>query len=202
VRALRDLRTLLAKNNLRDCADYIEDKSHPRLWRLLAESGLEKLDLGAAEKAYVRCSDYPGIQFVKRLRVLQDKGKRRAEVAARFARFEEAEGIYRGGDRADLAVELRMRTGEWGRVLELLAMGIAGGGDDELLRLARNRLGDQLADKAQWAQAIPLYAAAGNLEALAEAYYVRCRCFSLTPPPFFFFAVVVAFAAAWGAVRM
>ena len=40
------------------------------LRRLLAESSLEKLDLEMAEKAFVRCEDYQGIQFVKRLKKL------------------------------------------------------------------------------------------------------------------------------------
>ena len=38
--------------------------------RLLAESSLESLDLEMAEKAFVRCGDYQGIHFVKRLRKL------------------------------------------------------------------------------------------------------------------------------------
>ena len=38
--------------------------------RLLAESALEKLDLEVAEKAFVRCQDYQGIQFVKKLNKL------------------------------------------------------------------------------------------------------------------------------------
>ena len=71
IRSLRDSRTLLSRNGLKDSMQFIEDNSHPRLWRLLAETALEKQDLNAAEKAFVSCSDYPGIQFVKRLRVLQ-----------------------------------------------------------------------------------------------------------------------------------
>ena len=38
--------------------------------RLLAESSLETLDLEMAEKAFVRCGDYQGIHFVKRLKKL------------------------------------------------------------------------------------------------------------------------------------
>jgi len=110
---------------------------------------------------------------VKRLRLLGDKTKQRAEVAASFARFEEAENLYRAADRMDLAVELRMRTGEWGRVLELLeAPGGGGAGDDELLKLTRDRLGDFYADRGQWTKAIPLYQSTGNAEALCEAYYI------------------------------
>jgi hypothetical protein len=58
-RSLRDSRTLLVRNGLRDSTQFIEDNAHPRLWRLLAETALEKLDLPTAEKAFVACSDYP-----------------------------------------------------------------------------------------------------------------------------------------------
>jgi hypothetical protein len=40
-----------------------------------------------------------GIQFVKRLRKLDDPLKQQAEVAAYFKRFDEAERIYREMDR-------------------------------------------------------------------------------------------------------
>ena len=65
-----------------------------RLWRILAESALEQLNFVVADKAFVRCSDYQGIQFVKRLKVLTDRKHQRAEVAVYFRRFDEAENIY------------------------------------------------------------------------------------------------------------
>ncbi len=170
VRSLRDLRTLLMRNTLRDCISFVEDKAHPRLWRILAETAIDRLDLAVAEKAFVERSDYPGIQFVKRLRLLGDRVKQRAEVLASFNRIGEAETALKAADRVDLAVELRMRVGDWRKVLELLRAG--GGGDDEMLRLAQNRLGDSLAESQRWAEAIPLYQATGNSDALAEAYYI------------------------------
>jgi WD repeat-containing protein 35 len=36
----------------------------------LAEASLEELELEMAEKGFVRCEDYSGIQFVKQLRHL------------------------------------------------------------------------------------------------------------------------------------
>lgn len=59
------------------------------MWRLLAETALEKLDFNVADKAFVMCKDYQGIQFVKRLRVLDDKMKQAAEVAVYFQRFDD-----------------------------------------------------------------------------------------------------------------
>jgi WD repeat-containing protein 35 len=41
-----------------DVVSFIEDNAHPRLWRILAEAALEKLDCNVADKAFVHCSDY------------------------------------------------------------------------------------------------------------------------------------------------
>ncbi|CAG2226168.1 IFT121 [Mytilus edulis] len=70
-----------------------------RLKRLLAESALEQLNLKVAEQAFVRCKDYQGIEFVKRLGNLQREDMKQAEVAAYFRRFEEAERKYLDMDR-------------------------------------------------------------------------------------------------------
>ena len=60
--------------------------SHDRLWRLLAEAAIEQLDFATAESAYVRCKDYPGIQFVKRLQNIQNQTIQKADVAGWFNR--------------------------------------------------------------------------------------------------------------------
>jgi WD repeat-containing protein 35 len=67
--------------------------------RLLAESALESLNLKVADQAFVRCKDYQGIEFVKRLGNLQSDTMKQAEVAAYFKRFEEAERMYLDMDR-------------------------------------------------------------------------------------------------------
>ena len=86
VKSLRDTRDLLEKVGIKDSMTFIEENPHPRLWRLLAEAAVEGLDLATAETAYVRCKDYPGIQFVKRLANITNKNVQRAEVAAWFNR--------------------------------------------------------------------------------------------------------------------
>ena len=63
---MRDARDILKSVGLKDAYTYIDTNTHPRLWKLLAEASLENLDFVMAEKAFVRCSDYQGIQFVKR----------------------------------------------------------------------------------------------------------------------------------------
>ena len=134
------------------------------------------------------CKDYQGIQFVKRLRVLDDKMKQSAEVAVYFQRFDDvrswcaagvehclthvwlvqAEAIYREIDRKDLAIELRMRLGDWFRVVQLVQ---SGGGDDELLTLAWNKIGDYFWERQKPAKAVQYYAQAKNVEMQVTCHY-------------------------------
>lgn len=48
--------------------------------RLLAEAAVKKLDLSTAEAAFVRCSDYAGIQLVKRISNVTSDILKRAQV--------------------------------------------------------------------------------------------------------------------------
>jgi len=166
-KSLRDTRDILTKvSNLKDAFNYVEANPHPRLWRLLAEAALDQLDFSVAEKAFVRFEDYQGIQLVKRLRLLDDRIKQKAEVAAYFQRFDEAEGLYREIDRKDLAIDLRVRLGDWFRVIQL-----AHQGNEDLLTQAWSSIGDYYADRGKWSNAAQYYAKAQNNGALVDAYY-------------------------------
>ncbi|KAJ8321655.1 hypothetical protein KUTeg_000126 [Tegillarca granosa] len=170
IKSLRDTRDLLEKVGIADAQQFIEDNPHPRLWRLLAESALEQLNLKVAEQAFVRCRDYQGIEFVKRLGNLQNENMKQAEVAAYFRRFEEAERKYLDMDRRDLAVSLRKKLGDWFRVVQLLKTGA--GGDDVQLEEAWNAIGDYYADRQKWQQAVTYYVQGRNQERLSECYYM------------------------------
>lgn len=61
---------ILATVGIKDALQFIEDNPHPRLWRILAEAALDKLDFNVAERAFVKCQDFHAIQLVKRLRQL------------------------------------------------------------------------------------------------------------------------------------
>ncbi|XP_049640768.1 WD repeat-containing protein 35 isoform X1 [Suncus etruscus] len=171
IRSLRDSRALIEKVGIEDASQFIEDNPHPRLWRLLAEAALQKLDLKTAEQAFVRCKDYQGIKFVKSLGNLQTESMKQAEVAAYFGRFEEAERMYLDMDRRDLAIGLRLKLGDWFRVLQILKTG-SGDADDSLLEQAHNAIGDYFADRQKWLNAVQYYVQGRNQERLAECYYM------------------------------
>lgn len=54
-----------------------------------------------------------GIQAVKQLGRLDTALKQDAEIALYLKQFDEAETLYRRMDRPDLAIDMRMRLGEW-----------------------------------------------------------------------------------------
>ncbi|KAF7710784.1 WD repeat-containing protein 35 isoform X2 [Silurus meridionalis] len=171
IRSLRDSRALIEKVGIEDASQFIEDNPHPRLWRLLAEAALQKLELKMAEQAFVRCKDYQGIELVKRVDKLQSEDMKQAEVAAYFGRFEEAEKMYLDMDRRDLAINLRIKLGDWFRVLQLLRSG-SGDSDDALQEQAYNAIGDYFADRQKWLNAVQYYLQGRNQERLAECYYM------------------------------
>lgn len=49
----------------------------------------------------------------------------------------------------DLAIGLRLKLGDWFRVLQILKTG-SGDADDSLLEQAHNAIGDYFADRQKW----------------------------------------------------
>lgn len=170
VKWLRDIKSLILTSGLKPAVEYAEEKSHPRLWKEISSAALLQLNLEVASAAFIRCEDYQGIQFLKRLRKLEDPLKKQAEVAAYCLDFDGAEKKYLDMDRKDLAIDLRIRLGDWFRVVQLIKSG--GGGDDALLEKAWNHIGDHYFERQRWAQAITYYLQGRNSEKLAEVYYI------------------------------
>ena len=90
-KSLRDTRDFLTTVSLKDAVDFVEKNPHKRLWKLIAESALDKLNFNIAERAFVKNEDYFGVQFVTRLQSYDEKHKQKAEIAAYFKRYDEAE---------------------------------------------------------------------------------------------------------------
>lgn len=143
-KSLRDTRDLLTTVSLKEAVDFVEKNPHRRLWKLLAEAALDKLNFNIAERCLVKNEDYHGIQLIGKMQNLDEKTKQKAEVACYFKRYDEAEQIYKDIGRKDLALDLRMRLGDWARVVQLMEQGA---GNDEMLKKAYKNLGDFSAER-------------------------------------------------------
>lgn len=174
VKSLRDTEELLAHVGIAEAKQFIEDNSHPRLWRLFAQAALKQLDLDAAESAFVRCTNYAGIQLVKRLRAMRSASGgeqlQRAEVAAFFGEFDEAEKLYLDCDRKDLAVELRRTLCDWFRTVQLYRMGPASMSDQQMEQVWREIAGN-FASSRSWPAAREYYEKAHDVAGLMESLY-------------------------------
>lgn len=169
IKSLRDTKELLARVGLREAEEFVRDNPHPRLWRLLGEHALRQLDLEAAESAMVRCADYLGIRFVKRLRGIHEPGLRRAEVLGFLGAYDEAEQAYLELDRRDLAVALRQKLADYPRALQLMRLGSTG--SDAQLEQAHVRWGEQLAARQEWREAREHLEHGRDPERLLDCHY-------------------------------
>lgn len=167
-KSLREVRDVIIAEGLQGGYIYAEKHSHPRLWKLLANAALEDLELTIAEKSFVRCGDYYGVQLVKQLLLMTDKMKAKAEASVYLNKYDEAETIYREIDRKDLAIQLRKRLGDYSRVVQLLQ---TGGGNDSLVREAWDKIGEHYSDRLKWKKAATYFQLSRNFEQLAECYY-------------------------------
>ena len=173
---LRDLRGILAEKGLGEAIQFAQDHTQNKLWKTISETALTNLEFDTANMAMVRCMDYQGIQFIKRMKKLDDSLKKSAEVAAFCHQFENAEKQYLDMDRKDLAVDLRMRMGDWFRVVQLIKTGSAS--DDKILEEAWNNIGDYYYDRQRWCliltrpQAITYYTQGRNTDRLIDLYFI------------------------------
>lgn len=166
---MREARQVLQTAPIKEAFMYVENHSHPKLWALLAEQALSVLDFDHAEMAVVRSGDYPAIQFVKRVKLLEDPQKQQAEIHVYYNRFEEAEKIYKDIDRKDLALKLHYRLGDWFRVVQLVQ---EGGGDETHMRKAWENIGDFYADRQKWTKASQYYTQCRQLHKLSHTFFM------------------------------
>ncbi|CAI5455549.1 unnamed protein product [Caenorhabditis angaria] len=159
-KALRDVKLLLERMKIDEATEFIEKNPHPRLWRLLAEVALNKLDVATAEHAYVKLRDYSGITFCKKLLNIQNGEIQRAEVFSHLSKFDKAEKIFLQNDRRDLAIAMYTKINDWKHVLQLLTAD----DDDSVRQTALKNVGDSLYDHMKYQEAAMVYKQADCLE--------------------------------------
>ena len=129
-KTLKDTRDFLTQYSLKEAVEFVEQNPHQRLWKLIAETALDKFNFNIAERAFVKTDDYDGVKLIQRLQNFDEKNKQKAEISAWYGRYDEAEDIYRTIDRKDLALDMRRKLGDWPKVVQLIEQGA--GNDDEL----------------------------------------------------------------------
>lgn len=66
-KTLKDTRDFLTTVSLKEAAEFVEKNPHPRLWKLIAETALDKMNLNIAERSFVKTDNYDGVKLIQRL---------------------------------------------------------------------------------------------------------------------------------------
>ncbi|XP_018647613.1 putative wd-repeat protein [Schistosoma mansoni] len=167
---VRDFKQILEKDGLEKASEFINDNPHTKLRHLFIEACLEKQNLEMAELQFVHLQEYSGIQFIKRLRNIQSKLIRKAEILVYFKKHDEAETLLLNNDRSDLAVELRKRLGDWFRVAQLTKDTGILMKDLEQAEIW-NGIGDYYRSQMLWDKASDYYKQGNDLLKFAECLY-------------------------------
>lgn len=169
-KVLRELRIKLQDRpavSIDDILNYAKEQKKNKLWDELAETFMSEMNFTLAEKCYLETTNYRGLQFLKRIRLLKDANIQRAQVLSYLGRFDEAQSIYNSMDRLDLAIEMRASIGDFERVIDIIGPNSVG--NDESKAKAYSNVGDQHAEAAEWTSAAEHYSYAGD-----EAKYATC----------------------------
>lgn len=170
---LRNVRETIEKIGISKAKELVLKNSSPRLWRILGEAAMEKLELKTAEEAFIHCKDYLAIQVIKKLKNYSDDTLKSAEIAAFFGRHEDAENLYRSIDRLDLATEHQRLIGDEQKVLQILKTTHDSAlSDDTQLRNSCKNIGIKSFYDKNWAVACKYLNDAGEFKKNIRAHYM------------------------------
>ena len=170
-RILRDLRELIKQNlPIDDIYRFVDEHSNRKLWEILANYSLNKLDFSTAEKAMIHMNDYMGLYFIKRVKTIDDDNLKKAEIAQFFKDYDQAEDIYNTSDRKDLAIAMRLKLGQWDRVISLMKS--SGVIQEDNMKVAYSNYADQFFMQKDYEKAEEFYKKAGNIEGLLNIWFI------------------------------
>lgn len=114
-KVLKDIKQSFSQNqnNLQEIYECINESPHQKLWQMLVKQSLEQLDFNIAEKALLKLEDYMSLKIIKRIQMIGDKNIQKAEILSYYKNYDQAEEQLMRIERVDLAIQLRMRLGEW-----------------------------------------------------------------------------------------
>jgi WD repeat-containing protein 35 len=155
----REFMDTLKNKGLAEATRLAEGSRHRHLWEVIAEKALTGLDFREAERALLKIDDYKGTKLIRKIEQMDERDKQRAEVMAYYGNYDQAEQIYRGMDRKDLAVQMRVRIGDWFKVSQMLK---EGSGYDEVLQKVNDELGYYFMDRMDWVRAAEYFLVSKN----------------------------------------
>ena len=169
-RALRDLRSMLTNNSpIDEIYKYVDENSSHKLWEIFGKHCLQNLDFINAEKAMLKINDYMGLEFIKRIKSIDDDNLKKAEVYQFYEDFDQAENEYGNNDRKDLAIGMRFKLGQWDKVIELTTD--SGVVQEDNMKMSYDNYAQQFLEEKNYEKAEEYFKKAGDVEGLINVWF-------------------------------
>ena len=169
-RALRDLRSMLMNNSpIDEIYKYVDENSSHKLWEIFGKHCLQNLDFINAEKAMLKINDYMGLEFIKRIKNIDDDNLKKAEVYQFYEEFDLAENEYGNNDRKDLAIAMRFKLGQWDKVIELTTD--SGVVQEDNMKMSYDNYAQQFLEEKNYEKAEEYFRKAGDVEGLINIWF-------------------------------
>ena len=169
-RILRDLQEHINNNMpMEDIYKYVEEHPSRKLWNLLSKHALNNMDFATAEKSFTHMNDYMGLNFIKKVKNIDDDNLKRAEIAQFYEDYDSADQIFNQNDRKDLSIEMRLKLGQWDKVIDI--MKDSGVVQEDNMKVSYSNYADQYMDKKEYDKAEEYYKKANNIEGLINVWF-------------------------------
>ena len=172
-KVLKEFNELLENSqnsDLKPALEYASKKPNNTFYSKITKKALEKLDFDTAQTAMLQTGDFEGLQFLKKLKNVEDDELKKAEILEFNNNYDEASNKYNKMGRSDLNLAMNIKLGKWDKVTDMMSKN---DDKDENLKIAYNNYADELYEKKDYDKAEEYYKKSGNIHGLINTYFAK-----------------------------
>jgi WD repeat-containing protein 35 len=118
----------------------------------------------------LQTGDFEGLQFLKKIKNIEDDELKKAEILEFNNNYDEASNKYNNMGRSDLNLAMNIKLGKWDKVTDMMSKNDE---KDENLKIAYNNYADELYEKKEYDKAEDYYKKSGNIHGLINTYFAK-----------------------------
>ena len=170
LKEFNDLLENSQNSDLRPALEYASKQPCNTFYSKITKKALEKLDFDTAQTAMLQTGDFEGLQFLKKIKEVDDDELKKAEILEFNNNYDEAGNKYNNMGRSDLNLAMNIKLGKWDKVTDMMSKN---NDKDENLKIAYNNYADELYEKKDYDKAEEYYKKSGNMHGLTNTYFAK-----------------------------
>ena len=172
-KVLKEFNEILENSQITDlkpALEYASKKPCNTFYSKITKKALEKLDFDSAQTAMLQTGDFEGLEFLKKVKNIEDDELKKAEILEFNNNYDEASNKYNKMGRSDLNLAMNIKLGKWDKVTDMMSKNDV---KDENLKIAYNNYADELYEKKEYDKAEEYYTKSGNVHGLVNTYFAK-----------------------------